>query len=50
MGDIADMLLDGTLCQMCGGLVYEGDPDKAIGDEMSPGYPRTCQDCQDCEE
>jgi len=32
MGDIADMILDGLVCQVCGELID--------GDE--PGYPRTC--------
>lgn len=37
MGEIADMMLDGTLCEQCGG---------AIGDRQSPGYPRLCVDCK----
>ena len=36
MGEIADMMLDGTLCQHCGG---------SIGDRKSPGYPRCCPAC-----
>lgn len=35
MGEIAEMMLDGTLCQVCGGII-DGD---------TPGYPRYCQDC-----
>lgn len=35
MGEIADMMLDGTLCQSCG--VF-------LNDEP-PGYPCTCHDC-----
>lgn len=35
MGDIAEMMLDGTLCQCCGG--YLG----ADGD-----YPQSCNDCK----
>lgn len=35
MGDIAEMMLDGTLCQTCGCLV----------DGTTPGYPRYCEDC-----
>lgn len=35
MGEIADMILEGTLCEVCGGLV-EGD---------ASGYPRKCSDC-----
>lgn len=37
MGDIADMMIDGELCQLCGQLI-EGEP---------PGYPRTCEDCHE---
>lgn len=37
MGDIADMMLDGTLCESCG-VVFD--------DRQSPGYPRYCDDCQ----
>lgn len=33
MGEIADMMLDGTLCQICG--VYLG----------GNGYPQTCDSC-----
>ena len=36
MGEIADMMLDGTLCQQCGGVI----------DGTTPGYPRTCEDCE----
>lgn len=36
MGDIADMMLDGTLCQMCGEFMgSEGD-----------GFPIVCGGCQ----
>ena len=34
MGDIADMMLDGTMCQVCG--EFQGDP---------VGYPITCAGC-----
>lgn len=50
MGEIADMVLDGTLCQECGGLVYEGNPDKADDLDMTPGHPRTCKNCAEGEE
>ena len=36
MGDIADMMLDGTLCEQCGDYIGE-----------SIGYPRVCSDCSD---
>lgn len=34
MGEIAEMMLDGTLCQVCG---------EFMGDDC--GYPRTCDGC-----
>lgn len=36
MGEIAEMMLDGTLCQCCGSFI-DGD---------SPGFPRLCNDCK----
>jgi len=36
MGDIADMMLEGTLCAGCG--VYLGEDDN--------GYPTYCEDCK----
>lgn len=38
MGEIADAMLDGTLCQCCGTLLV--DPD-----EEPPGFPQTCGGC-----
>ena len=35
MGEVAEMMLDGTLCQGCGVLI----------DDDIPGYPRSCRDC-----
>lgn len=35
MGEIADMILDGTLCQVCGEFV----------DEAGDGFPVTCEGC-----
>lgn len=35
MGDISEMILEGSLCEQCG--VY-------IGEEI--GYPRLCKDCK----
>ena len=41
MGEAAEMLLDGTLCEACGEIVFddEGEPRRAIGmpDYCSPG-------------
>ena len=34
MGEYADMILDGEMCQLCGGML-EGK-----------GYPTLCHDCQ----
>lgn len=36
MGDIAEMILEGVLCDMCGALV----------DEEASGFPRSCEDCE----
>lgn len=36
MGEIADMMLDGTLCEGCGELIDDGDGD---------GFPRRCAGC-----
>lgn len=36
MGDIADMMLDGTLCEGCG-VYLEGE---------ARGYPRYCSSCK----
>lgn len=35
MGEIADMMIDGTLCESCG-VFLEG---------RSPGHPRRCRRC-----
>ena len=37
MGDAADMILDGIVCQVCGQVI----------DEEETGYPRTCEGCKD---
>lgn len=37
MGEIADLLIDGTLCRDCGAVMDDGD---------SPGYPRWCNACE----
>lgn len=41
MGEIADMMLDGTLCQVCGCAMEDVGPDFE-----PPGHPRTCGDCK----
>lgn len=40
MGEIAEMVLNGILCQICGQYI---DDDYTYGD---PGYPRECKDCE----
>jgi len=39
MGEMAEMALDGTLCQVCGQLLLGED-------ESPPGYPQTCGGCR----
>jgi predicted Zn-ribbon and HTH transcriptional regulator len=41
MGEIADMLLDGTLCEGCGEVF-----DDIMDGEDSPGFPRRCPECE----
>jgi hypothetical protein len=36
LADIAEMIMEGLLCEVCGGIV----------DEESTGYPRSCEDCE----
>jgi len=37
MGEAADDILDGLMCQVCGTLI-DGD---------APGHPRSCEDCEE---
>lgn len=60
MGDIAEMLLDGTMCEGCGEFIYdesdefmddeyaEGDEDDDFTDYEGEGIPRYCS--KTCEE
>lgn len=41
MGDIADMMIEGILCQRCGVLMDDMTEEGA----KAPGYPRDCADC-----
>lgn len=43
MGDVADMMLDGTLCEGCGCVLIDE------GEEPS-GFPSYCMDCGDGED
>jgi hypothetical protein len=42
MGEITEMILDGTLCQVCG--VFMGDPD-SDAEFTPPDHPQTCAIC-----
>jgi hypothetical protein len=42
VGDIAEMILEGILCQICGGLMEDVTEKSPI-----PGYPRTSEDCEE---
>lgn len=37
MGDIADDMISGFMCQYCGVFL----------DGQEPGYPRSCEDCEE---
>lgn len=41
MGEIADMMIEGILCQRCGVLMEDMTKPGA----QPPGYPRDCPDC-----
>ena len=49
MGDIADMMLEGILCNSCGELMPDFCGDGEITEELIPYYPRWCDD-KDCQE
>src|SRR5882757_866917 len=40
VGEIAEMMLEGILCEGCGELM-----DDMVDDTTSPGYPRRCAGC-----
>lgn len=45
MGEVADMMLDGTLCQQCG--VFMGPDWARSSDDWQPkGHPVTCKSCR----
>lgn len=44
MGEIADMHLDGTMCEGCGAFF-----DDVLAGNEPPGYPRLCWDCAEDE-
>lgn len=46
MGDIAEMMLDGTLCSSCGEYLEEGENI----DQVISGIPNDCYGCKDGDE
>lgn len=46
MGEIADMIRDGTLCRVCGCLLEDLIVPGSRTLKEAPGHPRTCQDCR----
>lgn len=54
MGEIADDMLDGLTCQLCGQWMDDcfvnNDSEQGLNNETfdnPPGYPRTCSDCEE---
>ena len=46
MGEIADMMLDGTLCSSCGSFLEENfDLEADVIEDTSPGFPMMCASC-----
>ena len=41
MGEVAEMIIDGTLCETCGSVF-----DDIIEGNDAPGYPRKCEECE----
>lgn len=42
MGEMADDILDGLFCEVCGAVMEDVTETSAV-----PGYPRTCRACID---
>lgn len=40
MGEIVEMIMEGTLCEQCGVVL-----DDIVNGADAPGYPRLCWDC-----
>lgn len=50
MGEIAEMMLDGTLCSCCGAFMEENfDLSSPITATLPPGIPMMCAGCADDE-
>jgi hypothetical protein len=57
MGEVAEMMLDGTLCKHCGGFIGDGNgftrtchscrvEHSAAGNAKAPGFKIKCPDCE----
>jgi len=44
MGEVSEMMLDGTLCCSCG--IYLDDEETGIKNYKPCGYPKKCLDCE----
>ena len=42
MSETTEMILDGTMCQVCGAWMED-----VCDGFVAPGYPRTCEDCKE---
>ena len=50
MGDVADDVLNGLLCELCGVWMEDCFDENGIVHETfdnPPGYPRQCEDCKE---
>ena len=50
MSEVAEMMLDGTLCQGCGVVndsLCEAVNERTEGEWTPPGFPWTCDNCAD---
>ena len=50
MGEIADMILRGELCEICGVIMPDMVSTKKAPNRQAPGYPRKCKSCRDGED
>lgn len=47
MGEIAELVLNGTLCQVCGCLMEDLIPRDGSKELLNPpNRPRTCEECK----
>ena len=46
MGEISEMMLDGTLCQVCGVFLGPNPEDDDFESWAPCGYPMSCKDCE----